>query len=128
VYQQLKSILGAIVVQQAESSLLHRVEASILPLANPKDRGQKATQGAPEAGTDSSPVGFSICDRPIRPSARLKPQTYQRHRPRDDGVQSQPRVRNPRCGGCDDRKGCNLTPDGSGPKVFGSAMHNARFP
>jgi hypothetical protein len=31
VYQWLKSILGAVAVPQAESSLLHRVEASILP-------------------------------------------------------------------------------------------------
>jgi hypothetical protein len=39
VYQQLKSILSTAVVQQAESCLLHRVKASILPRANPKDGG-----------------------------------------------------------------------------------------
>jgi hypothetical protein len=39
VYQRLQSILGVAIVQQAESSLMHRVKASILPHANPKGRG-----------------------------------------------------------------------------------------
>jgi hypothetical protein len=73
VYRWLKSILGTAIVQQAESSLLHRVEASIMPPANPKDGGQRATQGAPEAGIASSPVSFLTCDRPGRPSARSEP-------------------------------------------------------
>jgi hypothetical protein len=44
-YQRLKSILGTTTVQQAKSSLQHRVEASVLPPAHPKDGGQMATQG-----------------------------------------------------------------------------------
>jgi hypothetical protein len=39
VYWQLNSILGAATAQQVESSLLHWVEASILPLVSPKDGG-----------------------------------------------------------------------------------------
>jgi hypothetical protein len=88
VYQQLKSILDATAVQQAESSLLHWVEASILLPTDPKDGGQRATQGAPDAGTASSSKGFSTCDHPGRSSARTEPQTYQWHHPRDDGAQS----------------------------------------
>jgi hypothetical protein len=48
VYQRLKSIIGGTVAQQAESSLLHQVEASILLPTDPKDGGQRATQGAHE--------------------------------------------------------------------------------
>jgi hypothetical protein len=92
VYQWLKSILGTTVVPQAESSLLHWVEASILhappPPVNLKDGGQKATQGAPDMGTTFSPEGFSTCDRLGRPSARSEPQTYRRHRPGNDGALS----------------------------------------
>jgi hypothetical protein len=88
VYHRLKSILGAVAMQEVESSLLHRVEASIILLADAKDGGHKATQGAPDAGTASSPEGFSTCDRPGRPSARTEPQTYQWHHPGDDGAQS----------------------------------------
>jgi hypothetical protein len=63
VYQCLKSILSAATVPQAERSLLHRVEASILPPPqDPKVKGQKATQGAPEAGTSSSPEVFLTYD------------------------------------------------------------------
>jgi hypothetical protein len=97
VYQWLRSILGATVVQQAESSLLYRVKASILlpPPTNPKDGGQNATQGAPEAGTTSSTEGFSIYECLIQPSARSELQRYGRHHPGDDGAQSQPCMWNP---------------------------------
>jgi hypothetical protein len=44
-YQWLKSILGTAAAQQAESSLQHRVEASVLPPARPKDGGQRAPKG-----------------------------------------------------------------------------------
>jgi hypothetical protein len=64
VYQCLKSILSAATVPQAERSLLHRVEASIFPPPpqDPKVKGQKATQEAPEAGTSSSPEVFLTYD------------------------------------------------------------------
>jgi hypothetical protein len=62
VYQWLKSNLGTAATHQVESSLQHRVEASILPPAHPKDEGQRATQGTLNVGTASSPVGFSACD------------------------------------------------------------------
>jgi hypothetical protein len=40
VYQQLKRILDVAAIKQAENSLLHRVEISILPPpTNPKDGG-----------------------------------------------------------------------------------------
>jgi hypothetical protein len=70
VYKRLKSILGTTAVQQAKSSLLHQVEASILPPTNPKDRGQKATHGAPNIRTTSSLEGFSTDDRPGQLSAQ----------------------------------------------------------
>jgi hypothetical protein len=73
VYQWLKSILGTVAAQQAESSLQHQVEASVLPPARPKDGGQRATQGTLDVGTTSSPVGFSACDRLSRPGAQSEP-------------------------------------------------------
>jgi hypothetical protein len=60
-------------VPHAESSLLHWVEASILLLSNPKDRGQKATQGGPDAGTTSSPECLSTYNCPGWPSAWSEP-------------------------------------------------------
>jgi hypothetical protein len=129
VYQWLKSILGTPALQQAKSSLLHRVETSILPPpANPKDEEQKATQGALEAGMTSSLESFSTCDRLVRQSARSEHQTYRRHRPGDDNTQSQPCAQNLHHGGHDDHEGRNLIPEGSCPKVFRSAICNARFP
>jgi hypothetical protein len=49
VYQQLKSILGAAAAQQADISLLHRFKAPILLPTDPKDMGQRDTQGALDA-------------------------------------------------------------------------------
>jgi hypothetical protein len=57
-YQWLKSILGATAAQQAECSLLHWVDASILLPANPKYGGQRATQRTLDVGKTSSPEGF----------------------------------------------------------------------
>jgi hypothetical protein len=37
-------------------------------------------------------------------------------------------MRNPRHRGCDDQEECNLSPEGPGPKVFGSNMRDARIP
>jgi hypothetical protein len=62
VYQWLKSNLGTTATHQVESSLQHRVEASILPPAHPKGEGQRAAQGTLNVGTASSPVGFSACN------------------------------------------------------------------
>jgi hypothetical protein len=70
VYQRLKSILATAAVQQAESSPQHWVEASVLPLARPKDGGQRAAQGTLDAGAASSPVGFSACDHSSRLGSR----------------------------------------------------------
>jgi hypothetical protein len=50
VYQRLKSILDTDAAQQAESSLQHWVNASILPPTHPKDKGEWATQGTLDAG------------------------------------------------------------------------------
>jgi hypothetical protein len=69
VYQWLKSILGATITQQAERSLMHRVEASILLLVDPKDEGHRATQEALDVRMASSPDGFLTYDRPSRLSA-----------------------------------------------------------
>jgi hypothetical protein len=80
VYQWLKNILGTTTAQQAESSLHHRVKASILIPIHPKDEGQRATQWAPEAGTTSSPGRFSIYNRLSRPDARSEPQVHRWHR------------------------------------------------
>jgi hypothetical protein len=52
VYQRLKSILGATAVQQMESSLLHRVKASILPPANPKNGGTEGHPRSSKRGND----------------------------------------------------------------------------
>jgi hypothetical protein len=51
VYGRLKSILITAATQQAESSLLHRVEASGLTPIHPWDRGQGSAQVTLEAGT-----------------------------------------------------------------------------
>jgi hypothetical protein len=69
VYQRLKSILDTTAVQQAERSLQHRVEASILPPTHPKDEGQRATQGDFGPGNDfrTSKI-FSL--RPFKPTMR----------------------------------------------------------
>jgi hypothetical protein len=69
VYQWLKSILGATITQQAERSLMHRVEASILLPVDPKDEGHRATQEALDVRMASSPDGFLTYDRPSRLSA-----------------------------------------------------------
>jgi hypothetical protein len=63
VFQWLKIILDTIAAQQVESSLQHRIEASILPPTHPKDGGQRAAKGTLNAGTASWPVGFLACDR-----------------------------------------------------------------
>jgi hypothetical protein len=63
VYQQLKNILGTVVAQQVESSLQHRVEASISTLDCSKAGGQCATQEATQIGMTSSPEWFSAHDR-----------------------------------------------------------------
>jgi hypothetical protein len=57
VYQRLKSIIGGTVAQQAESSLLHQVEASILLPTDPKDGGQRATQELMKTFVPSSSFG-----------------------------------------------------------------------
>jgi hypothetical protein len=69
VYQRLKSILGTTAVQQVETSLQHRVKASIFPPARPEDGGQRATQGALEAGKTSLLVRILACDRTSWPGA-----------------------------------------------------------
>jgi hypothetical protein len=79
---------GASEVWWLKSSLLHRVEASILPPTNPKDGGQRATQGASDAGMTSSLVGFSMCDHPGQPSSQSEPETYRWHHLGDDGAWS----------------------------------------
>jgi hypothetical protein len=76
VCRRLKSILGVTAVQQVESSRLHQTRATILPPADPKDGGQKATQWTPYAGMASSPEGFLACGRSGWPSVRLKPLMY----------------------------------------------------
>jgi hypothetical protein len=63
VYQRLENILGTVVAQLAESSLQHRVEASVSTPIYPKDGGHGAPQGALEAGTASSPVRISAYDQ-----------------------------------------------------------------
>jgi hypothetical protein len=49
------------------------VVAPVLPPAHPKDGGKRAAQGTLDAGTTSSPVGFSACDRLRRPGAQSEP-------------------------------------------------------
>jgi hypothetical protein len=94
----------------------------------PQDGGQKATQGAPYAGTTSSPEGFLACCCRGWPSVRSEPPMYRRHYSGDDSMQFQPHARNPHCGGGDDREGRNLSTEGSDPKAFGGAVRNACFP
>jgi hypothetical protein len=127
-YQWLKSILGATAAQQAECSLLHWVDASILLPANPKYGGQRATQRTLDVGKTSSPEGFLTCNRPGRPSTWSEPPTYWHHHLGYDGTQSKQYVWNLRHGGGDDHEGCNLSPKGSCPKVFGGAVRNTRSP
>jgi hypothetical protein len=61
-YQRLKNMLSTAAAQQAESSLLHRDEASILTPVRSKARGHRAAQGAPEEGMASSPARISAYD------------------------------------------------------------------
>jgi hypothetical protein len=126
-YQQLKSILGTAVTLQAESSLQHRVEASVLPPAHPKDGGQRVAQGTFDAEMTSSPARFLACDCLSQPGARSEPQVYQWHHPGDDDAQSQQCMQNPCHRGHDDREGCSLSPEGPGPKAFGGIVHDAHF-
>jgi hypothetical protein len=44
-----------------------------------------------------------------------------------DGI-AQQRTWNPHHGGRDNHEGCSLSPEGSGPKVVGGNVRNARFP
>jgi hypothetical protein len=74
VYQHLKDILGTAATQQAESSLQHRVKVSILNLDRSKARGQRATQGALEVGTASSPTRISAYDQLVHPGAQSESQ------------------------------------------------------
>jgi hypothetical protein len=62
-YQWLKIILGTAATQQTESSLQHRVKASILLPTRPKDKGQRATQGTLDAGSREFPAtsGQGLC-------------------------------------------------------------------
>jgi hypothetical protein len=76
VCRRLKSILGVTAVQQVESSWLHQAMATILPPTDPKDGGQKTTQGALDAGMSSSREGFLAYSRPGRLSVRLDPPMY----------------------------------------------------
>jgi hypothetical protein len=62
-----------------------------------------------------------------RPGTWMEPQIHQRPQPGDDDAQSQQHVRNPHCGGWDDREGHNLSPEGPSPKAFGSVLRNAHF-
>jgi hypothetical protein len=88
-YQRQKSILNTAFVQKAESSLHHRVEASILAPAHPTDEGQRAAQGALDEGETSLPTGFLAYNCLSRPSDRSELQVYQRHRLGENGTQSQ---------------------------------------
>jgi hypothetical protein len=88
VYQQLKNILGTTTTQHVESSLQHRVKALTSPPAHPKDGGQRATQGALEAGMASSPVRISAYDELSWPGTWSEPQKYRWHCLGDDNAQS----------------------------------------
>jgi hypothetical protein len=75
----------------------------------------------PIVGTASSPTQVSTRLPQGNPSRRLEPLTHhQAHQGGDDGTRSEHRERNPRHGGCNDQ-------EGSGPKAFGSNMHDACF-
>jgi hypothetical protein len=89
VYQWLKNNLRTIAAQQAESSLQHRDEATILTPIYSKDRGQTVTQGALEVRMASSPMWISAYDRFSRLGARSEPQVHQWHCLGDDNMQSQ---------------------------------------
>jgi hypothetical protein len=85
-------------------------------------------QGALEATMASSPVRFSTCDRLGQPDTRSEPQIHPQPHLGDDDTQSQQRAHNPCHRGRDYREGRNLILEGPGPKAFGGAVHNSRYP
>jgi hypothetical protein len=87
VYHWLKNILSTTTVQQAESSLQHRFDASVLT----PDCSRAGGQGA------------------------------------DQALSQNLRYANLRLGGHDNHEGHSLSPEGPGPKAFGSSMHGAHF-
>jgi hypothetical protein len=128
VYRWLKNILGYTVVQQAESSLQHWVDASVLTPIHPKGGGQGAAQGDLEVGTTSSrDKGFS--PRPVAPTRRSVEATCAPMAPPRARQRVVPMTHTkPASRGRDNRKAHSLSPEGSGPKAFGSAVRDARFP
>jgi hypothetical protein len=128
VYHQLKYILHVAIKQQGESSLQQWVEVSILSPGRSKASRQRNTLELPAAETTSSPMRAPTCLWHGHPSRGLEPLTHcQAHRG-EEGVHFEHHMRNPCRGRHGDRERCSLSPEGLGPKAFGSNTHGACFP
>jgi hypothetical protein len=92
VYRWLRNILGNATTQQAESSLQHQVDASILTPIRPKDGGQRGhLRGS--GGENNFLIGKGFSPRLVElTSGRSKPQVHQQHHPGDDDTQAERRT------------------------------------
>jgi hypothetical protein len=82
----------------------------------------------PTAVTMSSPARASTRLQLGHPSRRPEPPVRRQARRGDEWVRSEHHTCNPYHDRCNDRERCNLSPEGPGPKAFGSNVCNVRFP
>jgi hypothetical protein len=95
-------------------------KVSILSPSRSKAIQQKTAMELPMGQTASSPAQMLARVRPHHPNRHPEPLVHRQARWWDKGAHSKHRVRNPRHDGRDDWEGCNLGPEGPGPKAFGS--------
>jgi hypothetical protein len=87
------------------------------------------TDGEDKVGMTSSPAQILALDRLSHPDVQSESQVHHQNCPGGDkDAQSEHRMWNPHRGGHDDHEGCSLSPEGLGPKSFGSNMSDAHFP
>jgi hypothetical protein len=84
--------------------------------------------GPPIAGSASSPARILARVWLCHPDRHPEPQVHHQAHWWDEDTQSEHHVWNPCRGGRDDWEGRSLSPEGLGPKVFGSNMRDACFP
>jgi hypothetical protein len=128
VYQQLKGILDVAAEQQAESSLQHQAEGSVLSPGCSKASRQRTTIEHTATGIASSPVWAQSHLRPGHPSRPLELVAHRQAHRENEGLSTKYRTHNQHRCGRNDREQCSLSPEEPGPKAFGSNMHNACFP
>jgi hypothetical protein len=127
VYQQLKNILGVAAEQQVESSFQRRADSSVSNPGRSKASRQKIVAEHPTAGTVSSPVWAPPCLRQGQPRGPLKPAARCQARRENNEACAEYHMRIQHRSMRNNRERRSLSPEGPGPKVFGSNMHDACF-